>query len=150
MFCHTCWRLLQTGTNTVFNPVPPRQSDVCVDRNVACFSSLYCSKDTPQEHLLRLKSLQHVCCWSKDMKRSTWRRSFLSSSIYLCVCSCSCFCSSFTGTLIFTRSFLLQNKLWENNVLDLLYLETKFFPFNKICRIWYIKEIIHHFLPIDC
>ena len=33
-------RLPQTNTNTVFNPVPPRQSDVCVDKNVACLSSL--------------------------------------------------------------------------------------------------------------
>jgi hypothetical protein len=36
-----CWRLPQADTNTVFNPVPPRQSDVRVDHNVvACLSSL--------------------------------------------------------------------------------------------------------------
>jgi 5-keto 4-deoxyuronate isomerase len=31
MFCQMCWRLPQTDTNTVFNPVPPRQSDVRVE-----------------------------------------------------------------------------------------------------------------------
>jgi hypothetical protein len=36
MFCHMCWRLAQTDTNTVFNPVPPRQSDVRDDIKVAC------------------------------------------------------------------------------------------------------------------
>ena len=35
-----CWRLPQTDTNTVLNPVLPRQSDVHVDKNVACLSSL--------------------------------------------------------------------------------------------------------------
>ena len=40
MFCHMCWRLPQTYTNTVFNPVPPRQSDVRTDKNVVCLSSL--------------------------------------------------------------------------------------------------------------
>jgi hypothetical protein len=33
--CHMCWRLAQTDTNTVFNPVPPRQSDLRVGKNVA-------------------------------------------------------------------------------------------------------------------
>ena len=35
-----CWRLPQPDTNTVFNPVPPRQSDVRVAKNVACLASL--------------------------------------------------------------------------------------------------------------
>jgi hypothetical protein len=29
--CYMCWRLPQIDTNTVFNPVPPRQSDFHVD-----------------------------------------------------------------------------------------------------------------------
>ena len=37
-------------------------------------------------------------------------RSFLSSSMYLCVCSCSCFCSVFIGTLMLTLSFLLSSE----------------------------------------
>jgi hypothetical protein len=36
-----CWRLPQTDTNTVFNPVPPRQSNVRIDKNVACLRALF-------------------------------------------------------------------------------------------------------------
>jgi hypothetical protein len=32
MFCHMCWRLSQTDTNTVFNPVFPQQSCFCLLR----------------------------------------------------------------------------------------------------------------------
>ena len=40
MFCQMCWRLPQSHTNTVFNPVPPRHSDVSVDKDVPCLSYL--------------------------------------------------------------------------------------------------------------
>jgi hypothetical protein len=35
-----CWRLSQTDTNTVFNPVSPRQSDVSGGKNFACMLKL--------------------------------------------------------------------------------------------------------------
>ena len=44
----------------------------------------------------------------KSGDKRTCMRSFLSSSICLCVASCSIFTSAFIGTLIFTLSFLLQ------------------------------------------
>ena len=44
MYCHMCWRLPETDTNTVFNPVPPRQHDVPVDKKVACLCSIITRK----------------------------------------------------------------------------------------------------------
>ena len=48
-------------------------------------------------------------CYNTSILLSrTWIKSFLSSSICLCVDSCSAFTSVFIGTLMLTRSFLLQ------------------------------------------
>jgi hypothetical protein len=41
-FCHMCYRLPSTDTNTVFNPVSSlldNMTSACVDKNVACLRS---------------------------------------------------------------------------------------------------------------
>ena len=40
------WKIIIIKQNTVFNPVPPRKSDISVDKNVACLSSLFSVQPT--------------------------------------------------------------------------------------------------------
>jgi hypothetical protein len=51
----------QTDTNTVFNPVPPWQFDVRVDKNVACLGSLLKIGRTSNIPTTKLRQTWYIC-----------------------------------------------------------------------------------------
>ena len=111
IFVKTCSRMTtavmfsrQNDADSGVRKTQYRENLVLVVILVLESKGFYCKQQQQQQQQQQRKTLSGL------LKHLTCIRSFLSSSMYLCVCSCPCFCSVFIGTLIFTLSFLLHSK----------------------------------------